>query len=87
MAGQSAATPRGTLRLTCSHHVALNRIVPAIATFTARFPLVSFDVTVAERLVDLVDEGFDLAIRIGRIGSDQLVARRLGEVLRVTASI
>jgi DNA-binding transcriptional LysR family regulator len=34
---------------------------------------------VAERIVDLVDEGFDLAIRIGRVGSDQLVARKLGE--------
>jgi DNA-binding transcriptional LysR family regulator len=48
---------------------------------------VRFDVTVAERIVDLVDEGFDLAIRIGRIGSEQLVARKLGEtVLMVCAS-
>jgi DNA-binding transcriptional LysR family regulator len=39
---------------------------------------VSFDVTVADRVIDLVDEGFDLAVRIGAPGGEQLVARRLG---------
>src|SRR5439155_26729774 len=66
-------------RLTCSYNVATHRLAPAIASFIARYPQVRFDVTVAERIVDLVDEGFDLAIRIGRVGSDQLVARKLGE--------
>jgi DNA-binding transcriptional LysR family regulator len=43
-----------------------------------------FEVSVSDRIVDLVEEGFDLAIRIGQIGSDQLVARRLG-VMRLFA--
>jgi DNA-binding transcriptional LysR family regulator len=39
---------------------------------------VKFEVVVADRIVDLVEEGFDLAIRIGVVGSEQLVARKLG---------
>jgi DNA-binding transcriptional LysR family regulator len=53
-------------------------IAPALAEFSRQHPQVSFDVTVADRVIDLVDEGFDLAVRIGAPGSEQLVARRLG---------
>jgi DNA-binding transcriptional LysR family regulator len=77
-ATSSTAAPRGTLRLTCSHAMGVQRVGPAIASFAARYPEVRFDVSVSDRIVDLVEEGFDLAIRIGQIGSDQLVARRLG---------
>ena len=78
--GQSAAAPHGTLRLTCSHNMAEKRVAPAIAAFVVRYPNVKFDVVVADRLIDLVDEGFDLAIRVGNVGSDRLVARRLGSM-------
>lgn len=78
--GQVAASPRGTLRLTCSHSMAQLRIAPAIATFVERHPQVKFDLVVADRLIDLVDEGFDLAIRAGQVGGDRLVARRLGRM-------
>lgn len=79
IAGQSAARPRGTVRLTCSHNMAERTIAPAIASFVEHYPDVKFDLTVSDRLIDLIDEGFDLAIRIGQIGSDRLVARRLGQ--------
>ena len=79
IAGQAAAQPRGTLRLTCSHNMAQRRIAPAIATFVERYPDVKFDLTVSDRVIDLIDEGFDLAIRVGQVGSDLLVARRLGQ--------
>jgi DNA-binding transcriptional LysR family regulator len=77
-ASSVAASPRGTLRLTCSHAMGVQRIAPAMASFVARYPEVRFEVSVSDRIVDLVEEGFDLAIRIGRLGTDQLVARRLG---------
>jgi DNA-binding transcriptional LysR family regulator len=77
MASAAAAAPRGTIRITCSHAMAVQRVGPAIASFVARYPQVNFDVTVSDRIVDLVEEGVDLAIRIGRVGSEQLVARRL----------
>lgn len=78
LASSSTAAPRGTLRLTCSHAMGVQRVAPAIASFSARYPEVRFEVSVSDRIVDLVEEGFDLAIRIGQVGSDQLVARRLG---------
>lgn len=78
--GQSAVAPRGTLRLTCSHNIAEKRVAPAIAAFVELHPDVKFDVVVADRMIDLIDEGFDLAIRVGQVGSDRLVARRLGSM-------
>lgn len=78
--GQAAVAPRGTLRLTCSHNMAQKRVAPAIAAFVAQYPDMRFDMVVADRLIDLVDEGFDLAIRVGQVGSDRLVARRLGSM-------
>jgi DNA-binding transcriptional LysR family regulator len=80
LAGSTAAAPRGVLRLTCSHNIALHRIAPALAAFAARYPDVKFEVSVSDRIVDLVEEGFDLAIRIGRVGSELLVARKLGSM-------
>jgi DNA-binding transcriptional LysR family regulator len=80
MASSTAASPRGTLRVTCSHAMGVQRIAPAIARFVAQHAEVRFEVSVLDRIVDLVEEGYDLAIRIGRVGSDQLVAKRLGTI-------
>ncbi len=80
LAGQSAAHARGTIRLTCSYSMAEQKVAPAIASFVARHPAVKFEVVVSDRVVDLVEEGFDLAIRVGQVGSDRLVARRLGSM-------
>lgn len=78
IAGAAAANPAGRLKLTCPHNLLAQPIGPALAEFNRRFPQVSFDVTVADRMIDLVDEGFDLAVRIGAPGGERLVARRLG---------
>lgn len=78
MISSAAVAPRGTLRLTCSYAFGVQRIAPAIASFVARHREVRFEVSVSDRIVDLVEEGFDLAIRIGQVGSEQMVAHRLG---------
>src|SRR5215470_8994468 len=70
--------PRGTLRLTCSATFGSRHLAPAIAAFAARHPQMRFDVELSERFVDLVDEGFDLAVRIGGAGSQNVVARKVG---------
>jgi DNA-binding transcriptional LysR family regulator len=78
-ASKAAITPRGTIRLTTSFNFGTRQVAPAIAGFLARHPDVKFDVQLSDRIVDLVEEGFDLAIRIGGTGSEHLVARKLGE--------
>jgi DNA-binding transcriptional LysR family regulator len=80
VAGQSAAQASGTVRLTCSYSMAEQTVAPAIAAFVERHPAVKFELIVSDRIVDLVEEGFDLAIRVGSVGSDRLVARRLGSM-------
>ncbi|MGH8660475.1 MAG: LysR substrate-binding domain-containing protein, partial [Burkholderiales bacterium] len=77
--GREAAEPRGTIRLTTSINFGTHQVTPAIASFLARHPHVKFDVSLSDRIVDIVEEGFDLAIRIGGTGAQNLVARKLGE--------
>jgi DNA-binding transcriptional LysR family regulator len=86
VAGQASGAVRGTLRLTCSHSMAEQRVAPAIARFAAVHPQVRFELEVSDRIVDLVDEGFDLAVRVGAVGSERLVARRLGAMRLVLAA-
>ncbi len=85
-AGAAAAVPTGRLKLTCPYNLLAQPIGPALAEFNRRHPKVSFDVTVADRVIDLVDEGFDLAVRIGAPGGEQLVARRLGSTQLVACA-
>jgi DNA-binding transcriptional LysR family regulator len=71
------AAPRGTLRMSCAISFGTRHLAPAVASFLARYPDVRIDVELSDRAADLVDEGFDLAVRIGIIGSQQLVGRRI----------
>src|SRR5919198_2310557 len=78
-ASSAAVVPRGTIRLTTSINFGVRHVAPAIAQFMAQHPEVRFDVVLSDRTVDLVEEGLDLAIRIGGPAGDNRVARKLGE--------
>ena len=73
-----AVEPKGTLRITCGVTFGEHYLSSAVAEFAERHPRVSFDLDLSDRAVDLVEEGFDLAIRIGPIGHQALVSRRIG---------
>ena len=75
----AAVEPRGTLRITCAVTFGERHVAPAIAAFGERHPDVGFEVELSDRVVDIVDEGFDLAIRIGPPGAATLIARRIGD--------
>jgi DNA-binding transcriptional LysR family regulator len=77
-AGAGAAVPRGTLRITCGVSFGVTHVAPAIIAFMARYPETRCDVDLSDRIVDIVDEGFDAAVRIGAVGGQNLVARRVG---------
>jgi DNA-binding transcriptional LysR family regulator len=75
-ASAQQSTPRGTLRLYTG--AALSRFfAPMIGKFLILYPEVSIDLTVGERMVDLVEEGFDLAIRPIPPPDSSLIVRRL----------
>jgi DNA-binding transcriptional LysR family regulator len=79
VAERETVVPRGTIKLTTAVAFGVRHTAPAIAAFLTQYPDVRFDVSLSDRVVDLVEEGFDLGVRIGAAGPGNLVARKLGE--------
>lgn len=67
----------GILRINVPFSFGLLHLAPLWAEFMAQHPRVMLDVTLADRVVDLVEEGFDLAVRIARLPNSSLVSRQL----------
>ena len=82
MAGQSG-TPQGLLRVTTSLAFATHQLAPVLSEFLGRHPLVQLDLMPTDRVVDIVDEGIDVAIRIGRLADTSFMARKIGEDKRL----
>jgi DNA-binding transcriptional LysR family regulator len=76
-ASAGAGEARGTLRLSAPLSFGTRHLGPAVAEFLRRQPHVQVTLTLEDRFVDLVEDGFDAAIRIGRLADSSLVARRL----------
>lgn len=83
---ESSTHPRGTLRVTAP--VALSRSVrPGICEFQKKYPSVSIDLYLTDRIVDILEEGYDVAIRTGPLPDSQLIAKKLApDQYRVLAS-
>jgi DNA-binding transcriptional LysR family regulator len=70
--------PQGTLRLTCGVEFGLMAVSGWIADYLARHPQVQVQAEFSNRVVDIVHEGYDLAVRVGPLSDSSLAARRLG---------
>ena len=81
MAAQLENHPSGLVRLTIPASME-RHLTAAICEFQSRWPGVQFALTFTDRVVDLVGEGFDLAVRIGRLEDSTLKARRIAEARR-----
>lgn len=79
--GRMHAAPCGLLRVTAP--LSFSMLGPLLAEFLARYPDVQVELVCTDRLVDLVNEGFDVAIRAGALHDSSLVARALGTIERV----
>jgi DNA-binding transcriptional LysR family regulator len=73
------STPRGTLRISAPVSFGTQRLAPAMTDYLAAHPDVSLDLDLSDRMIDLVEEGYDAAIRIGELRDSTLVARPLTE--------
>ncbi|HEY3817384.1 MAG TPA: LysR family transcriptional regulator [Polyangiaceae bacterium] len=71
--------PRGTIRITAPVDVGQALVAGVVASFSHQYPKVVFEVTLTSRVVDLVAEGYDLAVRASPLRDSSLVARKLGE--------
>jgi len=69
--------PRGVLRVNAPVVFGTRHLAPVLAAYVGRYPDVSIDLNVTDRFIDLVEEGADLAVRIGILTESTLVARRL----------
>jgi len=81
--GAQALEPSGMLRINAPVSWGIARLGPLLAGYRQRFPQVELDLALSDRLVDMVEEGYDVAIRITREPSPALIARRLGQA-RIT---
>ncbi len=74
---------RGRLRVTCPRPLGQRYLVPLLVEFTATYPKVEVALTVDDRLVDLIAEHIDVALRVAHLEDSTLVARKLSENPRV----
>lgn len=69
--------PQGRLRVTIPHAFGLDRFMIALQEYLQRYPKVELDVIFTDRLVDLLEEGFEAAVRIGDLADSNMIARPL----------
>jgi len=69
--------PQGELKLTCSIALGERFIAPIVAGFTEKYPRVSINLNLTNRVVDIVGEGYDIAIRTGHVSDQRLVGREI----------
>ena len=73
-----SAEPRGTVRVTAPAEIDVLNLADVVARFVRKYPLVRVEISLTSRFVALVAEGFDLALRAGKLNDSTLIARRIG---------
>jgi DNA-binding transcriptional LysR family regulator len=77
------AMPQGHLTITASVTFGRSALAPLVCAFLSQHPRVTASVVLLDRIVNLVEEGIDLAVRIGPLPDSSLIARRVGAVRRI----
>ena len=72
--------PKGILRISAPVSFALKHMAKLVTDFQARYPSVTVDLQLSDRKVDIVEEGFDVALRIGQLESSSLIAKKIAPI-------
>ena len=72
--------PRGRLKITAPMSFGFLHLAPALPDFLTAYPELDVDVTMSDRFADLVEDGFDVAVRIGALTESSLIARKLAPI-------
>ena len=86
LVGASQAPIRGVLRITAPVQFGRRHVAPIVSAFLNAYPDVRVELSLNDRNVDLIEEGLDLAVRIGALADSSLVARQVGSVRRVVVA-
>ena len=86
MISNRGGSPRGILRVSSSTTFGRLQIVPILPEFLASYPDIKLQLSLTDTVVDMVQEGFDVAIRIAELSDSSLVARRLGVDRRIVVA-
>jgi DNA-binding transcriptional LysR family regulator len=81
-----SSTPRGMVRLAAPMSFGVSEVAPILPDFLRQFPEVSVDLHLSDALVDVIGEGFDLALRIGELLDSSLLVRRLAPIPRMVVA-
>ncbi|RED54221.1 LysR family transcriptional regulator [Aestuariispira insulae] len=73
-------SPRGLLKISTSHSFGSRHIAPLLPEFMKKYGDISLEIHLSGQMVDLVEQGFDLAIRVGNLRDSSLIARKLADV-------
>lgn len=85
-AAGEAAAPRGTLRISAPLTFGRRHMAPIVLAFLDAYPNVSVELSLADRPVDLLEDGIDVALRIAHLENSSVVARHVGSVRRIVAA-
>lgn len=83
---KGVAAPNGIVRVATPPALGRMYIVPRLPAFFAQFPDIHIEFTTGQRRVDLVRDGMDVALRVGDLGTSNLIARKIGEEQMITVA-
>lgn len=80
---EAGVRPKGLLRVNIGVAFGIHQLVPAVPDFLARYPDVHLSLDVTDRMIDVIADRADLAVRTGRLADSSLIARKISEMTRV----
>jgi len=83
---QSQVEPHGTMTLTTPIRFGELHVAPSVTRFLKQYPRVNVNLLLRDRIVNLLDEGIDMAVRIAHLEDSSLIAKHIGEIRQVTVA-
>jgi DNA-binding transcriptional LysR family regulator len=79
-------SPRGHLRVHTFPFIAVHHLVPVLSDFLTRYPQITFDFLVTNRIVDIIGENVDVSLRSGELNDSALIARKIVDLTRIVCA-
>ncbi|HEY2872414.1 MAG TPA: LysR family transcriptional regulator [Reyranella sp.] len=84
--GERRRTPHGLLRVTTALTFSTHQLAPIVGEFLTRYPAIQLELMPTDRVVDMIEESIDVAIRIGRLPDSSFMARKIGDDVRLVCA-